>query len=182
MTAVAGLVHDGRVYLGADSAASSGWSLTVRADEKVFTNGLYAMGFTDSFRMGQLLRYGLAPPTPPAAHELPRFMATEFVDAVRECLKAGGYAVKNNEQESGGTFLVGARGRLFTVYRDYQVAESAAGFAAVGCGHELCLGALHATGRGQPPRRRLRTALEAAERFSAGVRGPFAYAVSRAHR
>ncbi len=182
MTAVAGLVHNGRVYLGADSAGVSGWHLLVRADEKVFTNGPYAMGFTDSFRMGQLLRYQLDPPKPAAGSDLHRFMATEFVDAVRECLKAGGFATRNNEQESGGTFLVGLRGRLFTVYGDYQVAENAADVAAIGCGRELCLGALHASDGWSSPRERLRTALAAAERFNAGVRGPFAYASTRAAR
>jgi len=33
MTAVVGIVRNGRVHLGADSAGVSGWSLTLRADE-----------------------------------------------------------------------------------------------------------------------------------------------------
>lgn len=182
MTAVAGLVHRGRVHLGADSAGVSGWHLIVRADEKVFANGPYVMGFTDSFRMGQLLRYRLDAPKPATGTDLHRFMATEFVDAVRECLKTGGYATRTNEQEAGGTFLVGVRGRLFTVYGDYQVAENAADAAAIGCGRELCLGALHASTGWDSPRERLRTALTAAERFHAAVRGPFAYASTRSSR
>lgn len=178
MTAVVGLAHDGRVHLGADSAGVSGWALTVRADEKVFTNGAYVLGFTTSFRMGQLLRYGFAPPQPEG--DLYRFMVTAFIDAVRDCLKTGGYASKTSEQEFGGTFLVGVHGRLFEIDRDYQVGEPADGFAAVGCGFELALGAMHATRTTRMPvTRRLRTALEAAERFSAGVRGPFAYASTK---
>lgn len=176
MTAVVGLVHRGRVHLGADSAAVSGWALTVRADEKVFTSGPYVLGFTSSFRMGQLLRYSLTPPEPPAT-DLPRFMTTGFVDAVRTCLKEGGYAGKTSEQEFAGTFLVGVHGHLFQVESDYQVGEAADGYAAVGCGRDIGLGALYATARTEMPvKRRLRIALEAAERFSAGVRGPFAYA------
>ena len=173
MTAVAGVVHEGRVHLAADSAGISGWALTVRSDTKVFRNGPYVMGFTDSFRMGQLLRYSLTLPEPEG--DLSRFMVTTFIDAVRECLKSGGYASKNNETESGGTFLVGIRGRLFEICSDYQVGEPADGVAAVGCGFELCLGALYATRGQQSPRKRLQTALEAAERFNAGVRGPFSF-------
>jgi hypothetical protein len=180
MTAVAGLIHGGRVHIGADSAGVAGRSLTVRADQKVFTIGRYVLGFTDSFRMGQLLRYCLIPPPPEG--DLPRFMATVFVDTVRDCLKAGGSASRHNEQESGGHFLVGVHGRLFRIGSDYQVGEAADGFDAVGCGSELCLGALHATRRDGSPRRRLRIALEAAERFNAGVRGPFVYATSKAAR
>jgi hypothetical protein len=173
VTAVAGLVHNGRVHLGADSAGVAGWNLTVRADPKVFTVGHYVLGFTSSFRMGQLLNHAFNPPAPTG--ELSRFMATVWIDAVRECLKTGGWATKTSEQESGGTFLVGVHGRLFEVNSDYQVGEPADPYAAVGCGFELCLGALHATARIVSPKRRLMMALEAAERHSAGVRGPFRF-------
>jgi hypothetical protein len=173
VTAIVGLVHQGTVYVGGDSAGVSGYSMTVRADAKVFTVGPYLLGFTTSFRMGQLIRYALDPPTP-AGDDLDRFMATTFVDAVRACLKAGGWAKKENDREEGGTFLVGVAGRLFTVEEDYQVGASADGYAAVGGGSEIALGALFATARTRmAPERRVLVALQAAERFSAGVRGPF---------
>ncbi len=172
MTAIVGLAQGGKVYIGGDSAGVSGLSLTVRADAKVFRKDRYVFGFTTSFRMGQLLRYSLTLPKP--AGELDAFMATEIVDALRECLKNGGWARKENEREEGGTFLVGVKGRLYAVYDDYQVAKAADGFAAVGCGDEIALGALYATaGTGLGPRKRVVRALAAAERFSAGVRGPF---------
>jgi ATP-dependent protease HslVU (ClpYQ) peptidase subunit len=174
MTAIVGLVHGGVVHIGGDSAGVDGWSLTIRADAKVFRNGPYVMGFSGSFRMGQLLRYALAPPEPDG--ELEPFMATTFIDAVRKCLKEGGWASKENEREEGGVFLVGVHGRLFCVCNDYQVGEAADGYAAVGCGDDLALGALYATARSRmAPQKRLRLALEAAERFSSGVRGPYAF-------
>lgn len=174
MTAVVGLVHDGIVWIGGDSAGvGPGYSLTVRADAKVFTVGDYIFGFTDSFRMGQLLRYSLTLPKPPSG-DLHRFMATDFIDAVRKCLTEGGWARKSDEQERGGNFLVGVNGRLFEVMSDYQVAEPVDLYAAVGCGYELALGAMYATEwTGQTPRQRIELALKAAERFSGGVRGPF---------
>jgi hypothetical protein len=52
VTAIVGLVHEGTVYIGGDSAGVSGYSMTVRADAKVFTVGPYLLGFTTSFRMG----------------------------------------------------------------------------------------------------------------------------------
>lgn len=175
MTAIAGLVHDGRVYLGADSAGvGDHYSLHVRADAKVFANGPYVMGFTSSFRMGQLLRWALKVPEPDP--DLDRFMATTFIDAVRDCLREGGWLSKESERERGGDFLVGIAGRLFAVQGDFQVAETADGYAAVGSGYHLSLGALYATRTSRmQPEHRLRVALEAAERFNAGVRGPFAY-------
>lgn len=174
MTAIAGLVHDGTVHIGGDSAGVGGWRMTVRADTKVFRNGPYVFGFTSSFRMGQLIRWSLLAPAPDG--DLDRFMCTTFIDSVRACLKEGGFAKKNSEQEEGGTFLVGVAGRLFTVHSDYQVGEAVDGYAAVGCGEEPALGALFATANmGLAADERLELALEAAERFSAGVRAPFAY-------
>jgi hypothetical protein len=172
MTCIAGLTSGGHVYLGGDSAGVSGLDLDVRADAKVFKNGPFLFGFTTSFRMGQLLRFKFKPPAHEEGLDTYEYMVTRFVDAVRECLKEGGYARKKDEEERGGTFLVGYRGRLFYVAGDYQVGEEACGFHAVGCGDRIALGSLYST-QGHPPRARVRLALEAAERFSAGVRGPF---------
>lgn len=124
--------------------------------------------------MGQLLRYSLVPPDLDPRVDLDKFMVTTFVDAVRNCLKAGGFSTKSNEAESGGTFLVGFRGNLFEFGDDYQVGRPSEGFAAVGGGAMVALGAMHAT-EDMPPLKRLAIALGAAERFASGVRSPFSF-------
>lgn len=178
MTCIVGLEHEGKVWIGGDSAGVAGYSLTVRADEKVWVNGEFVFGFTSSFRMGQLLRYNLTLPLQryevehKAADEV-KFMTTHFVDAVRKVLKDGGNIQYDDHREKGGTFLVGWRGKLYCVQGDFQVARTVSGFDAVGCGDELALGVLYATRGRTDPRVRVRTALEAAEAYSAGVRGPF---------
>lgn len=172
MTCIVGLAHEGKVYIGGDSAGVGGYSLTVRADRKVFRNGDFVMGFTSSFRMGQLLHHAFSPPKRHPDTDVDKFMVTYFINAVRDCLKSGGYAEKHNDAERGGVFLVGYEGRLFRIDNDYQVGEAADGFDAVGCGEEIAQGAMFANKTGKPEQR-LRVALEAAERFSAGVRGPF---------
>jgi hypothetical protein len=173
MTCIVGLVDGGRVYLGADSAGVAGWQLQIRKDTKIFVNDGYAMGFTTSFRMGQLLAYSFTPPVAPKTPSaLLRFMSTEFVNAARTCLKDGGYAMKENEAEKAGEFLVGVSGRLFFFDRDYQVGEIADNFWAIGCGGDVALGALHAT-CGLRPKERVMKALKISEKCNAGVRGPF---------
>lgn len=172
MTCIIGLVHDGRVYIGGDSAGIAGWDLTIRNDPKVFRNGPFLIGFSSSFRMGQLLRYSLKPPLHENGIDTGRYLTTTFIDAVRDCLKAGGYARKESEQENAGFFLLGYQGRLFRVDSDYQVGESLDGYDAVGCGSEAARGALYAAAH-LPPRKRIRLALKASEHLNAGVRGPF---------
>jgi hypothetical protein len=43
MTCIAGLVHEGAVYISGDSAGTDGPDLVVLADEKVFKTGPFAM-------------------------------------------------------------------------------------------------------------------------------------------
>jgi len=175
VTAIAGLVHEGRVLLGGDSAAGGGWTISTRRDAKVFRTGRYVIGFTTSYRMGQVLRWSFEPPEPPTRPgQLERFMCTTWIDAVRESLKAGGWAMTDSGRESGGQFLVGVMGRLFQADSDYHLGEQAVPYAAVGSGEQLALGAFAATeGLGLAPERRVRLALHAAERHIATVRGPF---------
>lgn len=175
MTAIAGLIHEGRVHLAGDSAATSGWDLSLKPDGKVFTTGPYALGFAGSLRAAQLVQYATDLPTPEG--DLTRFLATTFVNALRACLKEGGHSRSDCERESTElNLLVGVHGRLFKVFGDYTVGEGSQPFAAVGCGEDFALGALHATeGLGWKPKQRLKAALAAAEWFSAGVRGPYTY-------
>jgi hypothetical protein len=172
MTCIVGFVDGDTVWMGGDSAGVAGWDLTVRADAKVFRNGPMLFGFTTSFRMGQLLRYALRVPDHDPRVDLDKYMATTFVDAVRQCLKDNGWAEREREQERGGTFLVGYCGQLFCVESDYQVARPMDGYDAVGCGDQAARGALYAT-RHLSGRERAELALRAAERHSAGVRAPF---------
>lgn len=173
MTCIVGLVDNKKVYIGGDSAGVAGYSLIVRNDDKVFKNGEFIMGFTSSFRMGQLLRYYFSPP-PCNTWDVEKYMVTDFVDAVRRCLKEGGFAHISNNEEEGGVFLVGFKERLFKIEGDYQVAWNTVPFDAVGCGDHLALGAMHILNKlEKTPEEKITAALQVAETYSAGVRGPF---------
>lgn len=182
MTCIVGLVDRQRVYLGADSAATNNpGQQTIRVDQKIFRAGDFLFGCTSSYRMIQLLRYQLIlPPYTSDAcdsdeeDQLFRYLATDFIDAVRTCLKDGGYAKKEEERESGGNFLLACYGQLFCVENDYQVEEVVIGYNAIGSADDVALGALYATHQLElPPERRVRMALEAAAYHYADVRPPF---------
>lgn len=176
MTCIVGIVQDKKVYVGGDSAAvwSGSLGIVARHDRKVFRNGDFVMGFTSSFRMGQILAFNFNPPKPRAGTDIFAYMVTDFIDAARSQLKAGGYArVKDGHAEEGGTFLVGYQGKLFQIADDFQVQESIHGFDACGCGDHIALGSLFSTKHIKDPKKRLNEALLAAETFSAGVRSPF---------
>lgn len=171
MTCIVGIEHGGRVYVGADAAGSNGHSIEARVQPKVFTNRGYVIGYTTSFRMGQLLQYAFNP-DPAPAHGIDRFMVTKFIDQMREAFKAGGYQRTRDEREDGGTFLVGVGSRLYEIGDDMQVGRVRNGYNAVGSGGLIACGSLHST-IGQAPAVRIRKALKAAEHHCATVGGPF---------
>jgi ATP-dependent protease HslVU (ClpYQ) peptidase subunit len=170
VTCIVGIADGEKVWIGGDSAGVAGYAVTVRADTKVFTNGPMVFGFTSSFRMGQLLRHSLSVPKH-FEGDVDKWLCTDFINAVRQCLKDGGYATTKDGADRGGCFLFGYRGRLYQVDSDFQVAEPVDQYAAVGCGQEYAHGCLHDSV--DTPTNRIQRALEAAEHFSAGVSGPF---------
>lgn len=173
MTCIVGLVQNNRLFIGGDSAGSCGQDVRIRVDSKVFFNGNFLMGFTSSFRMGQLLRWSLKPPRQPKRMGDEKFMSTIFVDAVRKCLKAGGYATKHSEAEYGGTFIIGYKKRLYVMGCDYQMGLYHDEYEAVGSGDRVAVGCLFGTQGMKDPRKRVELALIAAEKYTTTVKGPF---------
>ena len=182
MTCIVAIAQNGIVYMGADHAASddkTGWILA-RKDPKVFKVGQYGIAFTDSFRMGQLLQYSWAPPkyTPTKTNSgLDKFMRTKFIDSVKVAFKDNGYGSigSSSEEDTGGIFIVGLEGRIFTIDEDFHVGENVVNYMAEGSGGMFALGALHATKNQKNPKLRIKAALEAASEFSMSVAPPFTY-------
>lgn len=172
MSCIIGLETKKGVMIGCDSAAASGWNIHTSRLSKVFECGKFLIGYTSSFRMGQLLQYKLAVEQQRNEQSDLAYLATTFVDAVRECLSTGGFKKVENEQEEGGVFLVGYKGKLYAVYSDFQVNTSTDGYSAVGCGADFALGNMWSS-KNLPPKKRIKQALKAAGYFSNGVCGPY---------
>ena len=182
MTCIVAIRDGGNVILGGDSASVAGYDVRIIARPKVFVRGDLAIGYTDSFRMGQLLETKLEVP-----RDGFRDLVDELPDAVRKCFGDGGYKETDKGREEGGTFLVGWKGRIFHIGSDFQVNERAEYFDACGCGEQYARGFLCAVYGdsvplfsigGQMMIYEANRALECAARFSAGVRGPFSFVVA----
>ncbi len=173
MTCIVGLVDKGNIYMGGDSAGVGGLSISIRSDEKVFVNGPFIMGFTTSFRMGQILRYKFVAPKQTTDEDDMAYMVTTFIDAVRKCFGENGFGkTPEKDHNKGGNFLVGYNGTLYSIHDDFQVGKVALQYDACGCGEDIALGSLYSTAD-KKPEERVKLALEAASKFSAGVAPPF---------
>lgn len=175
MTCIVGIVDGKKVIIGADRQGTGGYQKVNRIDKKVFKKGEFVIGFTTSYRMGQLIQYKFNPPSLTEKQDLMEYMVSDFVEGIRRTLKDGGFTKIDQNEEIGGTFLVGFRGRLFQVESDFQVGESIDKFDSVGCGDRFALGAMKTSvDAGETdPKKILLNGLEAAHYFSAGVGGEF---------
>jgi ATP-dependent protease HslVU (ClpYQ) peptidase subunit len=138
MTCIAGLVQSGHVYLASDSLGTDAvFSAFHSRQSKLFRAGEFVMGFSGSFRAGQLIQYKFKPPQVPEHDDIHGYLCTDFVDEMKRCLD--GIALDAEETE----FLVGGFGRLFKIGADFSVSETHCGYAACGSGEDLALGALY---------------------------------------
>ena len=130
--------------------------------------------------MGQILQYMWTPPkyTPTKTNSgLDKFMRTKFIDSVKSAFKDNGYGSvgSSSEEDTGGIFIVGVEGRIFTIDEDFHVGENVVNYMAEGSGGMVALGALYATKNQKNPRLRLKAALEAATEFNMSVAAPYTY-------
>lgn len=177
MTCIVAIVEDDVVCMGGDTAGThlDTWLQQTGLESKVWRNGEVIFGGCGSFRIMQLLRHRLVLPAIPENMDLLEYLVGDFVNALRSALGEGGalsiWDEDSTESMEDSGYIVAVRGRIFEIYSDFGVGEFEDGFCAIGCGKQFALGSLYST-KG-PLKKRVKLALEAAERFSAGVRGPF---------
>lgn len=182
MTCIVGIEHDGVIVVGGDTLASNNGSVVPQYNPKVFRlrNGMI-IGFTYSYRQGDLLRYSLQVPPHDSAKTDHEYLATDFVTTVRQLFEDHKVAKTEDDVSSGGLFLLAYKGHLYRVDTDYHVGRTELGYDAVGGGADFALGSLATSETWRDPgsdevewqRRRVEAALEAAELFSSHVRRPW---------
>ena len=83
------------------------------------------MGFTTSFRMGQLLmsdeRFKVREQKENESNY--DYMVSAFIPSVQKLFDVGGFLRESSKEKTGGTFLVGYKGNLYCIEDDFQVAE-----------------------------------------------------------
>lgn len=178
MTCIIGVLDNdtNEMYIGGDSAASNGYSLNIRKDPKVFIkDNKFIIGFTSSFRMGQLLMSDKFIIREQNDNETNfHYMINAFIPAVQDVFESGGYLKSSDNVKEGGIFIVGYKNSLYKICSDFQVAETVENYISCGCGEDFALGSLYTSeNMNLSTTERITKALEAASKYSVGVSGPF---------
>ncbi len=179
MTCVLGYKTENSIIMAAESASICECSLDkkIRIDEKLFVRDNMIFAFSGSWRMGQILKYSLFIPNQPKGMSDHEYMCSLFVDEVILVFEEKKFGTIDNNEVSGGFFLVGYNGNIYVIESDFQVGVENTPYHAMGCGESFSLGCLHALeGTHMSPKDKLTKALDAACKFSAGCQAPYTYA------
>jgi len=177
MTCIVGIAAKGKVWMGGDSCASDGSEKVIRKDPKVFIKEDFLIGYSGSFRLGQILKYRFDPPVKRDEQEDFEYLVTDWLDALRHTCKGSGLTkIDDNEESVPGGALIGYNGRLYVLEEDFQIGEPKCNYYAIGCGSGVAFGSLYTTmllTKRMLPRRKIQQALEAATTYAMGVEPPF---------
>jgi 20S proteasome alpha/beta subunit len=162
----------GTVYIAGDTQGTSGWDARHRADGKVFIKHGILYGFTSSYRMGQILKYHSEDVESPLLKEDTfGYVVSCLVPMWRKILAEHHFTKTESGVDTGGVFVVAVNGRLFVIESDFQVAEHADNFCAVGCGDSYAMGSMYSQDLDKPAKDIITEAIDAAIYFSAGCGG-----------
>jgi hypothetical protein len=192
MTCIVAVEHEGKIWVGADSIGmDESLYYNRRLDRKIFWNNEYLIGFTGSFRGGQILKHKLELPNFPPQYlpqnfcpeikdvslrNLPsellilveNFFVNEIVDTIKSAFEQGGWA---NSEDDFVWFLIACGPYMVVIQNDLQV-EIVEDYTSIGVAAPLALGALAVT-ETMGPEERLLLSLAVASKHSAGVTEPF---------
>jgi hypothetical protein len=155
VTCIVGIVGRKGVLIAGDAQGTTGngefyYAQREDVSAKVFQlSDLLAVGYCGSGRFGQILQYhvmeGLEEPT--LNMDEHKWVIKEFIPHLRSVADIHGHLHIYHEDNSEGigpsNFIMGVRGRLFTVWSDFGVDEHVLPFDAIGSGGEVASGVLH---------------------------------------
>jgi hypothetical protein len=187
MTCIVGLVENGIVYMGGDSAACDDSSLNIIRGSKVFKKGEFLFGISGNPRMSDILRYNFEIPYKlDDDQDILEYMHRYFIPDLKGCLSENGVLIKQDEIVSSDSWvMIGYQGRLFILQSYFHLSESLLNYNALGSGMDAALGCLYgvenlmnrAMGSAwilkATPEEKLKLALRASEKFNCNVKGPF---------
>lgn len=141
---VAFKTEEGHSVIAGDYMASNGHNFHKVANSKVFSKSdKCAVGYTSSFRMGQILEHYWTLPPRTEGQELENYINVTVIESLRATFKTYGYGMKNGLEDLGGNFLLLYGERIYEVQYNYSVLDYDLEVIAVGSGSDAAQAALY---------------------------------------
>lgn len=174
MTVIVALADGDKIYLGGDSAVTSGYQQKIRAVPKVYKRNGFLIGGAGYMVVNQIMAHITTIP-PELVDQTPfEYIVNEFLPEFRKAVKSmGQMTICHSRESTGNVFLIAYKGKIFEIGSDMNVFESSDNYLAIGSGSEYALGSLHATEKsGKSPKERVDMALQAAIKFDSFCASP----------
>lgn len=173
MTCIVAVEENGRVVIGGDRMGSNSHTGSSVSHSKVFNVGEITIGYTSSFRMGQLLQYALEVPEIEDGTDIDKWVSINLMQAIRKAYKDNGWDKEKDGEATNGSFLLVAKNRVYEIQTDYSYIRNISGEYAIGSGADYALGSLRSTRGKMPIEARVIESLESAAEYVLSVAAPF---------
>ncbi|QDJ96383.1 hypothetical protein Xoosp13_197 [Xanthomonas phage Xoo-sp13] len=136
MTCIIAYVDKNGVGHMAGDSAGTAVSYHHRSDNvhpKIFKNGDMIIGYTSSFRMGQLLEHVFVPPSKSEGLTDYQYMIKQVVPEIRKTFVSGNFM--KEDSKDGGSYLIIYNKKLYSIQEDFAVFERPSNFDSCGSGY-----------------------------------------------
>lgn len=170
MTCIVATVNEKGSYIAGDRGASDTNIILPLAHPKVWKTGQYLFGYYGSMD-GEKVMYNFNPPAL-RTKDTDKFMLTEFTKALKDFYdEYFVFATQDKELDFG--MIIVANGLMYEHDAGtMSMTRFATDHLAVGSGSEYAYGSLHSTEGWSDGKKRVRTAVDAAVRYSTSCMGP----------
>jgi ATP-dependent protease HslVU (ClpYQ) peptidase subunit len=135
MTCIVSFFDNNKIVLAGDKCGSNGFTRSLVKEPKVFFIKDFMIGYTSSFRMGQILKYLWNPPERTVSQTTEKYLYSIVADSIRKTFKDHGFVAKSSmDEEIFGDFVICYDNRIFVMYSDLSILEHDQDIVCVGSG------------------------------------------------
>ena len=132
MTCIISYKQDGKVILAGDKAGSNGFSGHLSKEPKVFTNGDFMIGYTTSFRMGQILNHLWTAPKRKVDQNTVKYLYVDVIPSIMECFDDHNFG--DSKENKYGNFVMVYENEIYEVQGDMSMLQHDTDIVCVGSG------------------------------------------------
>lgn len=148
MTCITAAVKGGKCAIAADSFGGSASSYQIYKTPKLVRKPVrngggsidVLIGYTSSYRMGDILRYLWE--CPEFSGDANEWIVAKCIPSLRCLFESEGFMGKDDSRDSGGDFIFIVDCRIFHIQNDFSVLEPSEGYLSVGSGEYIAVGAM----------------------------------------
>lgn len=148
-------------FIAADKLGSNNFTKAIQSEPKIFEKEFdsrvleegfiptihkdtMTIGYTTSFRMGQLLKHCLVLPEKQPTQSFKEYLVQSVVPAIRTLFREEWGSRADNQDVGGGQFIILHKHKIYEIHEDFCVLEPKNNISAVGSGAYHAIAAMAA--------------------------------------